>query len=211
MNRRETLKALGLAAAGTGLLISSCGPETKTNADKGATVKVPEKLPGVQDFEQERNNKLNAEHFFNEHEMATITVLADIIIPKDAVSGSASEAGVPAFIEFIVKDMPDHQIPMRGGLKWLDVQAFKSYGKAFADCSEKDQIALVDQIAYPAQAKPGMQQGVSFFSRMRELTLSGFYTSEIGVKDIGYVGNLPGIWDGVPKDVLDQYGFTMND
>ncbi len=210
MNRRETLKALGLAAAGTGLLVASCGPETKNTNHKSAA-KVPEKLPGVQDFEHARNQALNAEHFFNEHEMKTIAVLADIIIPKDGTSGSATDAGVPAFIEFIVKDMPEHQIPMRGGLQWLDIQSLRSNGKVFADSSEKEQIALVDQIAYPAKATPGMAPGVSFFSRMRELTLSGFYTSEIGVKDIGYVGNLPGVWEGVPKDVLDQYGFTIDD
>ena len=64
-------------------------------------------------------DKVIADKFFSEHEMATITILADIIIPKDDVSGSASEAKVPEFIEFIVKDMPSHQTPMRGGLRWL--------------------------------------------------------------------------------------------
>jgi gluconate 2-dehydrogenase gamma chain len=121
------------------------------------------------------------------------------------VSGSASEAKVPEFIEYIVKDMPQHQTPLRGGLRWLDLQCLKKYEKSFVDCSSSQQIEMVDQIAYPAKAKPEMQQGVVFFNLMRNLTATGFYTSEIGVKDIGYAGSTPNQWNGVPQDVLDQY------
>src|SRR5690606_1478496 len=128
-----------------------------------------EALPGVQDVEHARNMRLQQEQFFSPHELATITVLADVIIPKDAVSGSASEVGVPAFIEFIVKDIPDHQLPMRGGLKWLDVQCLKRFDRLFIDCIEEDQLRMVDEIAYPDKAKPDMQQGVVFFSLMRDL------------------------------------------
>src|SRR6185436_12836636 len=95
--------------------------------------------------------------FFNEHEMATIAILADIIIPKDAVSGSATDAGVPAFIDFIVQDMPGHQTPMRGGLRWLDMESFKRFEKSFADCDEKQRIQIVDDIAYPEKAKPELK------------------------------------------------------
>ncbi len=147
-----------------------------------------------------------ADKFFTEHEMATIAILSDIIIPKDEVSGSATDAKVPDFIEFIVKDMPQHQTPMRGGLRWLDIQCMKQYEKSFKDCDEKQRIAMVDQIAYPKKAKPELGQGVAFFSLMRNLTATGFYTSEIGVKDLGYVGNRPNKWNGVPDDVLKQYG-----
>lgn len=145
--------------------------------------------------------------FFSAHELATIAVLADIIIPADDVSGSATDAGVPDFIEFMVKDIPSYQTPMRGGLKWLDVQCQRRYGNVFAECESAQQLQLVDEIAYPAKAKPEMAQGVAFFDLMRNLTSSGFFTSEIGVKDIGYVGNKPGVWDGVPDDVLEAHGF----
>ena len=129
--------------------------------------------------EKDYLKKLNAgDTFFTAHEMATITVLADIIMPKDVVSGSASEAKLPDFIEFIAKDMPYHQTPLRGGLSWLDMQSFKLFDKAFADCDAKQQIELVDQIAYPEKAKPAMKQGVTFFTMMRNLTTTGFYTSE---------------------------------
>ncbi|MEJ5090893.1 gluconate 2-dehydrogenase subunit 3 family protein [Sphingobacterium faecium] len=203
MNRRESLKALGLIAAGTGLLAGSCN----TDKSKTAAVDTSDRLPGIQDFEYERTKALLEEKFFNDHEFATITVLADIIIPKDASSGSASDAGVPDFIEFIVKDLPDNKIPMRGGLKWLDVQCQKRFGQAFVNCKQQEQLAIVDDIAYPELARPEMQQGVAFFSLMRNLTSSGFYTSEIGVKAIGFQGNTPGVWNGVPDDVLKEHGF----
>jgi hypothetical protein len=159
----------------------------------------------------ERYKKLMAETFFDEHEMKTITVLSDIIIPQDDVSGSATDAGVPAFIEFIVKDMPYHQLPIRGGLKWLDLQCMKRFDKTFVDCTAAQQIEVVDDIAFPEKAKPEMAQGVAFFNRMRDLTATGFFTSQIGVKDLGYAGNSPTRWDGVPQDVLDQYGLKYDE
>ncbi len=205
MNRRDSIKALGLAAAGGALLLDSCGPDTK--ATKG-TAPGAEKLPGVTDVEHERNLRLAEERFFTDHELATLAVLVDIIIPADGISGSATEAGVPDFIEFMVKDIPEYQTPMRGGLKWLDVQSQHRYGNVFAACREEQRLQLVDEIAYPAKAKPGMAPGVAFFGLTRNLTASGFFTSEMGVKDIGYVGNRPGVWDGVPQDVLEIHGFT---
>ena len=204
MNRRESLKALGLIAAGTGVLATACQQEKGKEINKTAT---SDKLPGVQDFEYERTQTLYAEKFFTDHEMATITVLADIIIPKDDISGSASDAGVPDFIEFIVKDLPDNKLPMRGGLKWLDVHSQKRYGNVFVKCDNKQQLELVDEIAYPDKAKPEMKQGAAFFSLMRSLTASGFFTSETGVKDIGYAGNKPGVWNGVPADIMKEHGF----
>jgi gluconate 2-dehydrogenase gamma chain len=94
---------------------------------------------------------------------------------------------------------------LRGGLRWLDMQCFKSFDKSFADCSAAQRIEMIDQIAYPEKAKPEMAQGVAFFNLMRNLTATGFYTSEMGVADIGYAGSKPNQWNGVPQDVLDQY------
>jgi hypothetical protein len=138
-------------------------------------------------------------------------VLGDIIIPKDDKSGSASDAKVPEFIEFIVKDMPDHQLPMRGGLRWLDLQTLNRYNNPFKDCTDDQQIELVNEIAYPGKAKPEMQQGVAFFNRMRNLTATGFFTSKMGMDDLGYVGNKPNLWNGVPDDVLKQYGLAYTE
>jgi hypothetical protein len=205
MNRRDSLKALGLGTLSAGLLLEACKTDTKKGAEETAAPATGDET-GRQPFEVERDKKLHADKFFTATEMATITVLADIIIPKDEKSGSASDAKVPDFIEFIVKDMPDHQTPMRGGLRWLDLQCLNRFGKPFTDCSKDQQIQLIDMIAYPNKAKPEMAQGVAFFNRMRDLTASGFFTSEIGVKDIGYAGNQPGKWTGVPDDILKHYG-----
>jgi gluconate 2-dehydrogenase gamma chain len=203
MNRRESLKAIGLGTLSTTLLLDACKPgEKKTEDNSAAGAPEAGRLPE----EIERNKKLNAEKFFTAHEMATITVLADIIIPKDTRSGSASDAKVPDFIEFIVKDMPRHQVPMRGGLRWLDMQCLKRYNKTFVDASNTQQIEMVTEIAYPKKAKPEMHQGVSFFNRMRDLTATGFFTTKMGIEDLGYVGNSPNKWTGVPADVLKQYG-----
>ena len=207
MKRRESLKAIALTALSTGVLLQSCEPSKKEDAKPLDQPNGPDR----QEFEKVRDARLHSEKYFTDHEMATITVLADIIIPKDEVSGSASEAGVPAFIEFIVKDVPRHQLPLRGGLKWLDTQTLKRNNKVFKDCTSPEQLSLIDEIAYPSQAKLEMQPGVSFFSLMRDLTVVGFYTSEMGIKDIGYMGNKPNQWDGVPQDVLDQYGLAYDE
>src|SRR3954471_1260068 len=139
MNRRDSLKALTIGTLSTEVLLNACKPKDQ-NADASENKKEESDRP---QNEIDRNNKLNAEKFFTEHEMATITILGDIIIPKDDKSGSASDAKVPEFIEFIVKDMPDHQLPMRGGLRWLDMQCLKRYEKAFKDCSHTQQMEMV--------------------------------------------------------------------
>ncbi len=207
MNRRESLKALTIGTLSTEVLLKACKPKDK-NAEASAQ---KDGEPDRPQAEIDRNNKLNEEKFFTEHELATITVLGDIIIPKDDKSGSASDAKVPEFIEFMVKDMPDQQLPMRGGLRWLDVQMLNRHNNAFKDCSSQQQLAIVNEIAYPAKAKPEMQQGVAFFNRMRNLTATGFFSSKMGMEDIGYVGNRPNQWNGVPDDVLKQYGLAYTD
>lgn len=208
MNRRESLRTLAIGAAATGLLLdASCKPGTPKVAEvapQKADATDLSRLPN----EIERDKKLAETKFFTDHEMATITILVDIIIPKDEKSGSASDAKVPEFIEFIVNDMPEHQTPLRGGLRWLDVQCLNRYNATFKEASSQQQIDMVTLIAYPQKAKPEMAQGVAFFSRMRDLTATGFFTSEIGVKDIGYMGNSPTIWKGVPDDVLKAHGFN---
>lgn len=209
MDRRKSIKALLVGGAAAGAVLAGC--HTGTTDKKAPDSATKEKGYGRTPAEAERDAKLKAEHFFTAAELSTITVLADIIIPKDEHSGSASEAGVPDFIEFIVKDQPELQIPLRGGLRWLDVQMATRYGKSFVDASPEQRIAMVDLIAYPEQAHPEMSQGVSFFNHMRDLTATGFYTTKIGVKDLGYIGNAPNEWDGPPADVLAQYNLTHDE
>ena len=205
MNRRESLRAIGLTAVSAGVLLEACKTDNKKAATATAATADGDNA-GREAFEIERNKKLHEQLFFTDHEMLTITVLTDIIIPKDEKSGSASEAKVPEFIEFIVKDIPSHQVPMRGGLRWLDSQCMNRYGTAFKDSSAEQQLEMVNDIAWPEKVKPGMEQGVAFFNRMRDLTASGFYTTEMGFADLGYIGNMPNNWEGVPADILKQYG-----
>jgi hypothetical protein len=157
------------------------------------------------------DEKLMAEKFFSAPEMSTITVLCDIIIPRDEKSGSASDAKVPDFIEFIVKDQPRYQIPLRGGLKWLDVKSLRLFKKSFTEASKEQQIELVEMIAFPEKAAPENAAGVSFFNTMRNLTATGFFTSKEGITDIQYKGNQPNAWDGVPDEVLKQYGLEYDE
>ncbi len=197
---------MAAGTVGAGLLIQ-CEPS------KTGTTPPPASTLSYDRTEEEvvRERKLASETFFDEHEMKTITVLSDIIIPKDEKSGSASDAGVPAFIEFMAKDRPEHQLPLRGGIKWLDLQCLRRFNTDFVSCSEQQRIEIVDAIAFPQKAKPEMAQGVAFFNRMRDLTACGFFTSKIGIDDLGYVGNRPNQWNGVPQDVLDQYGLAYDE
>jgi len=209
MDRRKSIKALLIGTASTGVLLNAC----KNTGEKSDGTVPADPYAGVDRMAEEKEHlkKIMADTFFTPHEMATIAILADIIIPKDEVSGSATDAKVPDFIEFIVKDQPGHQVPMRGGLRWLDMQCLRRFDKSFRDCNEKERMEIVDEIAWPAKAKPEMAQGVAFFNRMRNLTASGFYTTEMGVKDIGYVGNRPNQWNGVPDAVLKKHGLAYTD
>ncbi|HRQ50378.1 MAG TPA: gluconate 2-dehydrogenase subunit 3 family protein [Agriterribacter sp.] len=215
MNRRKSLKIIGLGSLSATVLFDACKLPDKKNADNTAILansgNTPAAGPDRQPEELEHYNNVVSARFFTEHEIATIAILADIIIPKDEVSGSATDAGVPDFIEFIVKDMPQHQVPMRGGLRWIDRECYRRFQKNFKDSGQEQRMQVVDDIAWPKKAKPEMSQGVSFFTLMRNLTSTGFYTSRIGIEDIGYVGNQPNQWNGVPDDVLKQYGLAYTE
>lgn len=208
MKRRDLLKGMSLSSLG----LVGLNPQVKVaEMLDPLTPDFDKKEPGFEQFgrteyEKLRDAKLFAEQFFNKHEMKTIAVLVDIIIPKDAKSGSATDAGVPDFIEFMAKDKPELQTPLRGGLTWLDNQSKRRFEQNFIDLKATEQIVIVEDIAYPERKKPGMSHGVAFFSLMRNLTASGFWSSKMGIDDIGYVGNRPNLWDGPPAEVIQQYG-----
>ena len=196
---------MAAGTVGAGLLLQ-CKPGEKEKAPDTAKELNYDRT----DVEMAREKALMSEKFFDDHEMKTIAALCDIIIPKDDVSGSATEAGVPDFIEFMAKDRPDYQTPLRGGIKWLDLQCMRRYDADFVSCKAEQQIEMIDEIAFPEKAKPEMQAGVSFFNTMRDLTACGFFTSKMGLADLGYMGNRPNQWNGVPQDVLEQYGLQYD-
>src|SRR5205809_5057956 len=125
---------------------------------------------------------------FTAHEWDTVRLLVDLIIPKDERSGSATDAGVPEFMDLMLGDEPDLQTPVRGGLAWLDRECADRYGKTFVVCTTAERSAVLDAVAWPAKAKPEHAAGVAFFNRFRDLTASGFFSSRIGVQELRYIG-----------------------
>ncbi len=202
MDRRETLKSLLLGSMAAGALVS-CKEEV---AVKEVLPEATESNYGRTEKELERDAKLmESGPSFTTDELETIAILCDIILPATTSAGSATEAEVPAFIDFIVKDMPYHRIPIKGGLMWLNIESNKRFGKVFKDISKSQQTGIVDDIAYPDKATPEMRPGVTFFNKMRDLTLTGYFTSKMGIKALGYQGNSPNVWDGVPAEVLKDH------
>lgn len=210
MDRRESLRTLLIGGAGTGLLLS-CRLDEDTDVSKLTDIKEKEFNYGRTPAEEARDEALLEQDFYTDEEMKTITVLGDIIIPGDGSSKPASEAGVPEFIEFITKDIPSHQTPMRGGLRWLKNESYKRYEKDFVDLTEEEQIAIIEDIAYPKDVKPEFTQGAQFFSRARNLVTTGYFTSKEGIEYLGYQGNRPNVWDGVPEDVLQKHGMKYDE
>jgi len=206
MNRRESLKVLALGSL-TLSTVTGCGGETEQRV-AGTIEEWP--LYGRTPEESAYDEKLLSEIFFTEHEMATLSVLTDILIPACEKSGGAIEAQVPDFIEFIVKDKPEYQHPLRGGMMWLDHLSSKEFGVIFLEATQKQKIMLIDRIAFPGKAKKTDYPGVMFFSLLRNLTATGYFTSQIGIQYLGYKGNVANFWDGVPDDVLEQYGLIYD-
>jgi gluconate 2-dehydrogenase gamma chain len=143
------------------------------------------------------------------HEWKTVHVLSDLIIPADERSGSATQAGVPEFIDdWLALRGGELLAQIRGGLVWLDMQCNRQFRVDFVACTAAQQKQMLDRIAYPKTAAPDDAPGVAFFNKMRDLVVSGFFSSEMGVKDLPYLGNqMLSQWDGCPPEVLARLGF----
>ena len=145
--------------------------------------------------------------FFTPHEYETVRVLSDLIIPKDERSGGAIEAGVPEFMDFIMIDQDDRQVAMRGGLAWLDLESQRRFDKTFFAATDAQRREILDDISTYGELKPGLSHGRTFFRSFRDLTASGFWTTKMGIEDLGYIGNtfVPE-WKGCPPEVLAKLG-----
>ncbi len=210
MDRRESLKSIILASLAGGLAVHGCAPETEGSLSAATP---DSKFFGRTPEEKELIDKLNAEQFLNEHELMTITVLCNLILPPLEPYGGIEEAEVPEFIEFMAKDIPELQTLLRGGLMWLDHKSNTEFKLEFKSASEAQQKEILDEIAYYDPYTPIQEQAleIQFFSLMRNLILTGYYTSKIGIEELGYKGNMPNIWDGVPQEVLDQHGVSYDE
>jgi hypothetical protein len=205
MNRRENLKLLFTGSVGAGLLLTGCEPEQVAVQNQVIAGGTP---GGRTEEEKLRDAQLLSEKFFTEEEFKKLNTLVDIILPAGEDSPSASELKVPDFMEFMMKDQPNMQTPMRGGLMWLDFEADELFGKPFNQLSKEEVIQIVELVAWPDTAKPEYLGGVRWFNMLRNLTCSGYFSTEAGWKYIGYVGNQPNVWDGVPQNVLDKHGLS---
>lgn len=209
MDRRESLKSMFVGTLAGGMLVHGCAPASnKEEIEKGPQ---PGDGYGRTPKEKARDAQLMAQQFLTVHESETLAVLCDIILPENDQFGSAQDAGVVEFMAFIVKDIPDHQLPIRGGIMWLDNRSNVKYNLEFKSCSVDQQKALCDEIAYPDVKTPELQYGINFFSLVRNLTLTGYYTTKMGLEDLGYKGNTPNTWDGVPEEVLKEHGMSYDE
>jgi len=119
--------------------------------------------------------------FFSQSEYAIVERLADLIIPGDSTPG-ARDAGVVEFIDFMVFSDPPIQYDFRTGLTWLDAHSERTLGKPFVELAAAQQIALLEPLAYKSKTRVGEEDGRQFFKLVREYTVTGFYTTEIGYK-----------------------------
>jgi hypothetical protein len=218
IDRRGALKAMAAAAAVPVFGTFETSEEHMLRAREAAESAVLAEMQGA----------TYTPKFFTPHEYQTVRVLADYIIPRDGRSGSATDAGAPQYIDFVLSDQtpppgPPNptrrfyvaptpaQVNMRGGLAWLDRECANRFGtgKTFLTSSDAQRRQVLDDIAWPEKAKPELSHGVAFFNRMRDMTASGFFSSKMGVQDLRYMGNVPQTkWDGCPPEALAKLGVT---
>jgi hypothetical protein len=191
MPRRHALKVLGSIPAALTVSSTAAAPAGQPHLHVGQ-VPAAGKSPFVPKF-------------FTEDEWKTANLLADMIIPRDEGSGSASESGAVEYIdEYAVFRGESVQTELRGGLMWLERECSMRFDKKFVDCSEDQRKQVLDLIAFPEKRTPGYSQAIAFFNRFRDLTAGGFYTSKIGIADLGYQGNRAFDWQGCPDEALKK-------
>ncbi|HTO72280.1 MAG TPA: gluconate 2-dehydrogenase subunit 3 family protein [Gemmatimonadales bacterium] len=190
LSRRDAVQLM----AGIPLLAAGLSPRTITQAVESARAAQAAAAPFTPVW-------------FTAHEYQTVRLLVDYLIPRDARSGSATDAGVPEFMDFILNDQKSMQTPMRGGLAWLDTECRERFNQSFMLASDTQRRQVLDDIAWPATARPAMSQGVAFFNDFRDLTASGFFSSKMGVEDLQYLGNtVVAEWNGCPPEALKKLG-----
>jgi hypothetical protein len=180
---------LGLLGVALAAGAAGCRPETIRKAAQRATPYTPT--------------------FFTEGEYATVTVLADLTLPADKRGPSASEAGVPEFMDFVMTEEMDNRERMRTGLAWLDAESTTRFGKPFVTASARQQKKILDDIAWPKRATDAFKEPAEFFNEFRNLTATGYWSSKVGVEDLQYIGNtVVPEWTGCPEPQLKKLGVS---
>ncbi len=179
ISRRNVLKSLAMGAAATSVLRVIPAQAAEYAHHMIAAEKAAAPAKGY------------VPKFFPAHDYKTLQTLCQTIIPADSDSGGAIEAGAPEFIDLLTSENKEYQGVLGGGLMWLDNTCTDRYGKLFLDCSSDQQKEILDLIAYRKNAvsQSALGPGVEFFSFLRNMTADGFFTSEIGIKYLGYIGS----------------------
>ncbi|MFZ0991181.1 MAG: gluconate 2-dehydrogenase subunit 3 family protein [Candidatus Sulfotelmatobacter sp.] len=179
ISRRDLIKSLSLtAAAGSMLRVVPFADAEKAHrmvsAHKAASP-----------------SREYAPKFFPERQYKTLQALCQAIIPPDQESGGAVEAGAPEFIDLLSSENKDLQLQLGGGIMWLDAECMERYGQTYLQCTSGQQTEMLDLIAFRKNADKDsrLSPGIEFFSTLRKYTADGFFTSEIGIKYLGYIGN----------------------
>ncbi len=192
LNRRDVLRALTTVPAA---LVPISGRAAALEEKRQTRPASPESATG----EYKRQT-------FDEHEWKAVRLLSDYIIPRDERSGSATDAAVPEFIDdWLALRGGEALAAVRGGLIWLDLESQRAYGRDFVDATPGQQKQMLDRIAFPKTAAPEDAAGVTFFNHLRDLVVSGFFSSKMGVQDLPYLGNqMLAEWPGCPAEVLEK-------
>jgi gluconate 2-dehydrogenase gamma chain len=189
-NRREMLASVAAGAAA--LAIPREGLEAAAAHAHDAV-----------EAEQQQQGRQYVPQQFTVDEYRLVRLLVDYVIPRDSRSGSASEAGVPQFMDFILGEYPGNRTWMKDGLAWMNAECRRRFNAGFISCTDAQRREVLDAIAFTYRTDPPLRPGADFFSRFRNLTSSGFWTSRIGIADLGFIGNRPvGEWVGTPPNVV---------
>ncbi len=197
MNRRDALQHL--LAVPAGMVIA---PEVVERAAAHVEAALAPVTPEASSDQGAQRTAYSPKQFTTD-EWRLLRVLVDYVIPRDARSGSATDAGVPEFMDFMLGESAGMRTWMKNGLGWMNAECRARFGKGFVSCTDPQRRVVLDAIAYPKKAAPELKPGVDFFNNLRNLTASGFFSSRVGIKDLGYIGNVPvAKWQGTPPTVM---------
>lgn len=151
--------------------------------------------------------------FFSEAELATVRLLADMVIPRDEKSGGATDAGSIEYMDFVLAESGDAtKQAWHDGLRWFDEECRRRFQKPLVQCDDAQRAQVLDDIAWPARAREELRLAAQFFNRVRDLTASAFFSSRMGVEDLGYIGNvfIP-VWRGAPDEAVRELGVSYSE
>jgi gluconate 2-dehydrogenase gamma chain len=179
ISRRELLKSLGVTAVAG-------------SAFRGVSLEAAQQVHAMVSVQKAASPFGGyTPKFFSAHQYETLRALCQAIIPPGPEGGGALEAGTPEFLDLLTSENPEFQLQFGGGMMWLDSTCTGGYGQTYLECTSAQQEEILSLIAFRRNAEkdPRLGPGIEFFSLLRKGTADGFFTSEVGIKYLGYIGN----------------------